>query len=210
MSYILRIDASPRHDDSHSRQLADVIIQNLRLKHTSIDVKQRDIYLNPIEHISNDTINGFFSSPEQLTKDLLEATRLSDELIAELKGAQIIIISSPLYNFSIPSGLKAWIDQIVRINQTFSYDETGFSGSVDVPEAYLALSYGAEGYAPGGALASMNFLEPYLVSLLGFLGIKQTHTFRIEGTSGDAVTLSNNKQIITKLIKENIVGVKNS
>lgn len=83
----------------------------------------------------------------------------------------------------MPSSLKAWIDQIVRINETFAFSDDGFSGLVTAKRAVLALAYGAQGYSTSADMAAMNFLEPYLVSLLRFLGIQEIDVFSIEGTS---------------------------
>lgn len=183
MPSILRIDASPRGADSYSRAIADSIENSLLAAHPEATINRRDLALQDLPSLSQSTITGFFSPKDSLSAELQAATALSDELIAELKAADTLIISAPMYNFGVPGSVKAWIDQIVRVNETFSFDGSSFQGLVDVKQAYLALSYGAEGYTGDGALAGMNFFEPYLVSLLGFLGIAQTQVFRIEGTS---------------------------
>ncbi len=183
MSYILRIDSSPRSTESHSRRIANYIENALLAKNSELHIRRRDLAAMSIPHINNDTIAGFFTPDNAMTTELQLATALSNELISELKDASILIISAPIYNFSTPSALKAWIDQIVRINATFSYDGESFTGLVSIKQVYLALSYGASGYAD--QLASMNFLEPYLVSLINFLGMDQVDIFTIEGTTGD-------------------------
>ncbi|MGH1539915.1 MAG: FMN-dependent NADH-azoreductase [Arenicella sp.] len=183
MSYILRIDSSPRSTESHSRRIANYIENALLAKNSELHIRRRDLAAMSIPHINNDTIAGFFTPDNAMTTELQLATALSNELISELKDASILIISAPIYNFSTPSALKAWIDQIVRINATFSYDGESFTGLVSIKQVYLALSYGASGYAD--QLVSMNFLEPYLVSLMNFLGMDQVDIFTIEGTTGD-------------------------
>lgn len=184
MTYILRLDTSPRNTDSVSRNLADKIERHLLSLDDSLVVKTRDLSTAGLPHISNSTITGFYTSPSDMTSELRDATALSDQLILELKQADTVLISAPMYNFGVPSSLKAWIDQIVRINQTFSFDGESFEGLVPVKRAVLALAYGANGYAPNGAFSGMNFLEPYLISLMGFLGINDTQVIRIEGTTG--------------------------
>ncbi len=183
MSYILRIDSSPRSTESHSRRIANYIENALLAKNSELHIRRRDLAAMSIPHINNDTIAGVFTPDNAMTTELQLATALSNELISELKDASILIISAPIYNFSTPSALKAWIDQIVRINATFSYDGESFTGLVSIKQVYLALSYGASGYAD--QLVSMNFLEPYLVSLMNFLGMDQVDIFTIEGTTGD-------------------------
>lgn len=206
MTYILRLDTSPRHANSESRSLADKIEQHLMSLKPSLGVKARDLSSSGLPHIANDTIAGFYSAPGDMTEGLIKATALSDELIAELKDADTLLISAPMYNFGVPSSLKAWIDQIVRINATFSFDGANFEGLVPVNRAVLALAYGANGYAPGGDFAAMNFLEPYLVSLMGFLGIGDTRVIRIQGTTGDPEDVATARELAAKQISTLYVG----
>lgn len=184
MATILRVDSSARRAVSHSRATADLIEQAILRAHPDWSVTRRDVAAEPLEHLRDETIQGFYTPADQFTDELAVATALSDQLIAELMSAETLIVSAPIYNFSMPSSLKAWVDQVMRIGRTFSYGASGFSGLVPMKTAYLALSYGGVGYAEGGDFASMNFLEPYLISLLKFMGIDQVHTFRTEGTTG--------------------------
>ena len=195
MSYLLRLDASARQNESHSRRLADMVETHLQNK-TAIAIHRRDLSQENLSHIANDTITGFYTPADAMTAELKEATALSDELIAELMGADTLLISAPMYNFSLPSSLKAWIDQISRIGKTFSYDGSGFEGLVPTKRAILVLSYGASGYAPGGDMAAMNFLEPYLISLLKFLGIQDVEVLRIEGTTGDVNAIEQGYEVL--------------
>ena len=185
MPYVLRIDSSSRHAESHSRRLADRIEARLLSGASGLDVRRRDLSDDPVPHISDETIAGFYTPPGAMTPQARDATALSDALIEELKGADTLLLSAPMYNFGVPSALKAWIDQVVRINETFAYDESGFSGLVPVRRAFVATAYGAAGYGQGGAFAAMNFLDPYLVSLLTFLGIQDVRVIRVESTTAD-------------------------
>ena len=206
MTYILRLDTSPRSTESVSRNLANKVEQHLLELDKKLFVKTRNLSTVGLPHISNDTITGFYTPTEDMTTELKEATALSDELIHELKAADTLLISSPMYNFGVPSSLKAWVDQIVRINQTFSFDGSSFEGLVPVKRAVLVLAYGAKGYAPNGDFAAMNFLEPYLISLLGFLGIQDTQVIRIEGTTGQPETLIEAKQQASNEISQLFVS----
>jgi len=183
MPTILRLDSSPRDNSSHSRAIADAVEQSFIFDSEDWRVIRRDLSTQHIDAISQETIEGFYTPKESLPLNLKKATALSDELIAELAEAETLLISAPIYNFSIPSSLKAWIDQIVRVNETFAFDGNSFSGLAKTERAILALSYGAIGYTQGSELADMNFFEPYLVSLLKFIGINEIEVFRIEGTS---------------------------
>ncbi len=186
---LLRIDASARHDGSHSRQLGDMVESAWRARHAGGRVLLRDLAAEPLPHIAAATITGYYTPPNQLTPDLRAATALSDRLIAELQSAHTLLITSPMYNFSVPSALKAWVDQVVRIGHTFAYDGGSFQGLVVRPRAVLALSYGAPGYA-AAPLAAMDHLQPYLSSLLGFLGITQVDVVSVEATTADAATIA--------------------
>jgi len=189
---LLRVDASARNEGSTTRRLADGVQARWSARHAGGRVQRRDLALDPVPHIAAATIQGFYTPPEQMSVELRRATAQSDALIAELKAAHTVLISAPIYNFSIPSSLKAWIDHVVRIGHTFAYDNGDFRGLVKGPRAVLALAYGAGGY--GGALAQMDHLRPYLTSLLSFIGITQIEVIAVEATTADADTVARNVQ----------------
>ena len=192
MAKILRIDSSSRTQGSHSRELADYF-QTTWLKHYPQDeVIVRDIIKTPILHITESTITGFYTPKEQLSPPLSQAIALSDELVDELQSVDALLLSVPMYNFSVPSALKAWIDQIVRIGRTFAYDGTNFTGLVTIKQLYVICAYGSSGFGEGEALAALNFLEPYLKQLFSFLGIKNITFFNLEGTTADEATVAQN------------------
>jgi FMN-dependent NADH-azoreductase len=186
MTTLLRIDASARHDGSYSRQLGDRFVSAWRAKATDTSVITRDIISEPIPHIANETISGYYTPQENMTKDLLAATALSDTLIGELKAADILLITTPMYNFSVPSALKAWIDHIVRINHTFAYDGHSFTGLITGKPAYVICAYGASGYTNSGPMSAYDLLQGYLGLLLGFLGFTEVHFISVEATTADA------------------------
>ncbi|MBB4843822.1 FMN-dependent NADH-azoreductase [Paucibacter oligotrophus] len=181
---LLRIDASARHQGSVSRQLADQIQARWHARWPQGRCISRDLAKEPVAQIENLTIEAFYTPTAQLSPAQRAATARSDELIAELKAAHTLLIATPIYNFAAPAALKAWIDQIVRMGQTFSYENGQFQGLVLRPRAVLALSYGAAGYQ--GPLAQMDFLRPYLSALLGFLGITEIQVISAEATTADA------------------------
>ncbi len=195
MTTILRIDASSRNADggSVSRAISDRIEKALAAR-PGTSVMRRDLATMPLPHIAAKTIAGFFTPDPEMTEELRTATALSDQLITELKSADILVLTVPMYNFSIPSALKAWIDQIIRIGHTFAFDGTSFTGLLTGKKAYVACSYGASGYASGQPFAAANFVEPYLRFLLGFLGIADVMFFSVEATTGgeDATRVNKN------------------
>jgi FMN-dependent NADH-azoreductase len=190
MSYLLRIDASSRQQDSHSRTLADAFETAWRKRYPSGTVVRRDLASTPVGHISDRTIKGFYTPREAHDADLREATGLSDTLIKELDRADTVLIATPMYNFSIPSALKAWIDQIVRINRTFAYDGAHFTGLLKVRRVVIVAAFGAAGY--GDALASADFVTPYLKFVFNFLGVSDVSVIAAEATTADATIVARN------------------
>jgi FMN-dependent NADH-azoreductase len=185
---LLRIDASARNHASQSRRLGDAAQALWQAQHPGGRVVLRDLAAQPIAHLSPQTVQGFDTLAEQMTPELRAATALSDTLIAELKGAHTVLITSPIYNFSVPAALKAWIDQVVRIRHTFSYDGQQFGGLAQGPRAVLALAYGVAGY--DGPMQALDHLQPYLVQVLNFIGITDVRTAAAQATSADAATVS--------------------
>lgn len=186
---LLRIDASARVQGSTSRALADAYEQAWLQRHMDGQVRRRDLAVQSLPHIAARTIEAFYAPAGHTDPALQEAAALSDALITELKSAHTLLISAPIYNFSVPSALKAWIDQIVRIGHTFAFDGQQFTGLVTGPRAVLALAYGAGGYQ--GPLMAMDHLRPYLTQLLGFLGIGSVEVLSVEATTGDAAVAQN-------------------
>lgn len=190
MQHILRLDASARTSDSNSRALGDYVEQQWHARQPDGRITRRDLAREPIEQIRQETIAGFYTPPEALTPELRAATALSDQLIGELQAADTLLITTPMYNFGVPAALKAWIDQIVRIGHTFSYDGSNFGGLVKADTAIICAAYGASGYEAGGGFRAANFVEPYLAFLLGFLGVKQVHFISVQATTADADTVA--------------------
>lgn len=184
---LLRIDSSARLHGSVSRRLADRIESAWQLANPNGDIRRRDLAQQSPPHIDQLTIEGFYAPDGAMSAEQRAATALSDELLTELKSSTTLLLSAPIYNFSVPSALKAWIDQIVRINHSFAYDGERFSGLLPGPHAVLALAYGAAGYQ--GPLQVMDHLQPYLRQLLGFLGASRVDVISAEATSSGATTV---------------------
>ncbi len=162
-SHILRIDTSALHEASASRALADRIAD--RISGPDTQVTQRDLG-DGIPGISGPWLAANFTPADARTPDQSAALALSDTLIQELKEADTLVISLPIYNFGIPSALKAWIDQIARAGITFKYTDTGPIGLLDGKRAYISVTSG--GTEVGGPI---DFATGYLKHVLGFVGI---------------------------------------
>jgi FMN-dependent NADH-azoreductase len=172
--------------------LADYFEKNWKLVNPNGTVIYRDLAKQQLPHIQNNTIEGFYTPLEYWSPESKKATALSDELIKELKSADDILISSPLYNLNIPSNLKAYLDQVVRIGHTFNTNEKGYYGLLEDKSAYLATAKG--GRYKGTFIEQYDFQEPYLKAILGHMGIKIRGLFSLEGT-GDSNVLEQNKRI---------------
>jgi FMN-dependent NADH-azoreductase len=194
MTTILRVDASSRSQGSHSRMLGDKIEHALLACNPNARVLRRELASAPIEHIRTTTIQGYYTPTEAMTAELRDATAISDAVISEVKSADTLLITTPMYNFSIPSALKAWIDQLVRIGHTFAYDGSNFTGLLPGKKAVIAIAYGAGGYLRGGPFSGADFVQPYLRFLLNFLGVQDVRFLGIEQTTADAATIADETQ----------------
>jgi len=179
MNNLLRIDTSTRKIDSHSRDLANRLEKKWKEKNTDAQVSYRDLSKTEIPHLTQDFIKTIYvpSNDRGATENATLA--LSDELIAELRNADTILLSTPMFNFSVPSVLKAYIDQVSRVGETFSMDESGYTGLLIGKKLIIAAAYGAD----FKDMREMDFVEPYLKSLFSFLGFSDIEYFAIEGTS---------------------------
>ena len=206
MPNLLRIDASARREASVSREVTDAFESKWRNDNPGGTVTVRDLAKTPVEHIREKTIQGFYTPREQFTSELEDATAFSDELIAELIEADTLLIGTPIYNFTVPSSLKAWIDQVTRIGVTFSFSpEHGLYGLVKgkkaVVVAALGLSY------QNTPLQEQDYLRTYLKMWLNFLGIDEVEVIAVEGTSvGDDIA-AKNKAAALQHIHHQVVGV---
>ena len=182
---ILHVISSPRAA-SYSHRLSDGIIQKLQAAHPGSTVQVRDLVTHAFPHLEEAAIQSFQSPAEGRTPAQREATRHSDEVIAELMAADVLVIGAPLYNFGISSNLKAWIDHIVRAGVTFRYGANGPEGLVpNTKKVYVAMASG--GVYSEGFMTAYDFVAPYLKTVLGFIGLTDLTVARVEGTSNPAL-----------------------
>lgn len=178
---ILHLISSPRGGESFSIKLGNAIVEKLEAANPGSTVVIHDLNKTPLPHLEEVHISSFFTPAEKHSPELAEAVKHSDAAIAELNDADAIVIGAPMYNFSIHSGLKAWIDHISRVGKTFKYSEKGPEGLVKNKKVYLAISSG--GVYSEGFMKAYDFTEQYLRALLGFLGMTDLKTVRVEGLS---------------------------
>jgi len=153
------------------------VLAELRARDPRLIVTVRDLGANPIPHLNSDSATALRGAAP---RNEAQATtqELSDTLIAELKAADTIVIGAPMYNFGIPSTLKAWFDYVLRAGITFRYTEAGPVGLLEGKRAIVIESRG--GYYSEGATKVLDSQEPHLKTLLGFVGIKDTTFIRVE------------------------------
>lgn len=161
---VLRVDASGRESGSTTRALADIFVQGLAAR-GPVRVTGRDV-AKGLPFVDEPWIAANFTEPEQRDEAKRAALARSDELVREVMEADLLLIGVPLYNFSVPASLKAWIDQIARARLTFRYTEHGPEGLLKGKRAILVVATG--GTPVEGA---MDFATPWLKHVLGFLGI---------------------------------------
>jgi FMN-dependent NADH-azoreductase len=181
MTQILFVTSSVRAEDSFSNQVATTVLNDLRKAHPDAGVVIRDLAKEPVPHIDGDFVEAT-RTPQGPTTDKQRAlVARSDVLVDELKKADIIVIAAPMYNFSIPSTLKAWIDYICRPGQTFSYSDKGPEGLLKGKRAILILARG--GIYSSGPMQSFEHQATYLHSVLNFLGITNVQSIELEGVA---------------------------
>jgi FMN-dependent NADH-azoreductase len=181
MKKILHIISSPKGDASFSIKLGNAIVEKVKDANPGSTVTETNLAKKHFPHLEEAQITSFFTPAQQRSPENLEAIKHSDEAIAEVMDADVIVIDAPLYNFSIPSALKAWVDHIARAGVTFKYDENGPEGLVKGKKVYVALASG--GIYSDGPMKGYDFAAPYLKSVLGFMGMTDFTVFRVEGVS---------------------------
>lgn len=158
---VLHIDASARNQDSQSRKFSAHVVA----EQNADEIIRRDLS-NGLPFLTEEWAIGTFTPPENRSAAQDEALALSDKLVEELQRSDTIVIGTPIYNFSIPAVLKAWIDQIARAGVTFKYGENGPVGLLEGKKVIVTVASG------GTAIGSdYDFATPYLKFALGFLGI---------------------------------------
>jgi FMN-dependent NADH-azoreductase len=181
MPTLLHLDASPL-ETSVSRELAREFVAKWKSTHADGTVVYRDLAALPPAPVSQAWVHAAFTPIDSRTAEQKALLAPSDELIEELQTADEIVIGVPMHNFSIPASLKLWIDQIVRSGRTFAYDASGPQGLLTGKKATLLIASGGV-YSPGSPAAAMNFVEPYLQKILGFIGITDIRTVAVGGVS---------------------------
>ncbi|MEL6222588.1 MAG: NAD(P)H-dependent oxidoreductase [Cyanobacteria bacterium J06627_8] len=195
MKTILRIDASARHTCSHSRQLGDRLINEIQNRSPQTIVKHRDL-AKGVPLLTEAMIGAYNTPDDQRTDDQVRLLQISDTLIDELKISDILLITTPIYNFSIPGALKAYIDLVCRPRMTFRFGESGPVGLLRDRKTYLVITSG------GTPIDSdIDFATGYLKHVLGFMGIRNVEVIASDRLmSGAEVRLTRARQQIEQSV----------
>lgn len=192
---VLVISASARQDGSISRKLTADLLAALADRHGDLDVHYRDVAAG-VPFINSAWVDANFTPEESRTAQQRQELAYSDELVDELRSADLLVIAAPIYNFSIPATLKAWIDMIARARVTFRYTDSGVEGLLQGKKAYVL--------APSGGVpvgSAVDFATPYLRHALGFVGISDVEIIGAPGADRDGgEALSNARAHIAEII----------
>ena len=184
---LLHIDSSVTGNNSVSRQLTERIVAEWRASHPGTQVDYLDLAAAAPSHLSVDSL-GFRLGPqgEGLSEVQQRENALSEALVTQFLAADVIVVGAPLYNFSIPSQLKAWIDRIAQAGRTFKYTDKGAVGLAGGKTVIVASSRGGV-YSTSDGGRAMEHQESYLQTVFGFFGITDVRFVRAEGVAmGDA------------------------
>jgi FMN-dependent NADH-azoreductase len=181
VSNILLITSSPRGDASYSTRIARTLAEKLASRGENSKLTVRDLTAQPLPHIDDTFAVARGTPPERLSPPQKAVLGLSDALVAELSGADVIIIAAAMINFGIPSNLKAYIDHVLRPGVTFKYSEKGPEGLLRNKKVYLVLARG--GVYSQGFMQSLNFQDPYLKAVLAFIGLADVEVIAAEGVA---------------------------
>src|SRR3984893_9576082 len=172
MATLLRIDSSPLGSDaSFSRQLTHEFVQHWQRTHADGKLITRDLVTTKLQPLSAEWIGAAHTPEAALSPNQQDVVSLSNQLTAALESADEYVSGVAMHNFSIPAVLKLWIDQIARAGKTFSYGEGGVQGLLQGKKATVLMASGGV-YELGTPSGALNFVEPYLRAVLGFLGVK--------------------------------------
>jgi len=176
---LLHIDASILGANSASRQVSAAVVERLRAAQPGLEVTYRDLAAQPLTHLSGEHLaaaQGATPESPSLQRDLANGQAVLEEFLA----ADTVVIGAPMYNFTIPSQLKAWIDRILVAGKTFRYSEKGPEGLAGSKRVIIAISRGGF-YGPGSPASALEHLESYLRGVFGFIGVTNLEVIVAEG-----------------------------
>jgi FMN-dependent NADH-azoreductase len=178
---ILHIDCSPR-PESHSRKLSAAVVEKLVTMLPGAHISRRDLGNEPLPH-AGAAYAAALATPASLAAAgrSAEAVLPAEQLIQEVERADVVVIGTPMNNFTVPSVLKAWIDQILRVGRTMQSTPTGKVGMLQDRPVFVGVASG--GVFAGDRASQPDFLTPYLTTVLGCIGLDTVHYLRLQATA---------------------------
>ncbi|WP_416886005.1 FMN-dependent NADH-azoreductase [Marinospirillum sp.] len=176
---ILQLDSGLFAGQSVSRDLTQKIVAQLQQQHPQAEVIYRDLIAQPVAHLDAEILTASATAEAERSPRQQQELALTETLLEEIFAADVLVIGAPLYNFSLPTQLKAWIDRITQAGRTFQYTAEGPEGLLKGKKAFIASAQG--GLYSEGAAAAMEHQESYLRVLLAFIGIEEVHLIRAAG-----------------------------
>lgn len=175
---ILAISASAQQQNSLSRHLLAELLAYLDKTEQIGTLVERDLSRNDIALITEQHIGAFYTPKDERSEPQKQLLRQSDDLVAELQAADTLVIATPMYNFSVPASLKAWIDMVCRVGETFRYGDNGPEGLTNIDTAYIVV-------ATGGVPidSAYDFVVPYLKQVAAFIGVKEVKVVAADGSN---------------------------
>lgn len=177
MPTLLAIKVSPRGHASTSRALTDTFVANWMTSNPGGRVIERDLAADPLPYVDLPWIGGAFTRPEEHSPESAAAIKVSDELVGEIQAAEHLVIGTPMYNFSIPAALKAWIDHIVRVGVTVTPENVGM---LTGKKTTIILATGGD-FGPGAPAERYDLASGYLRQVLGWIGITDVEILLANG-----------------------------
>ncbi len=197
MKKLLIIESSPNGDHSISRKVSEGLVAKIKaVSSNQLEIRSRDLIASPVPHLGGLAIQAFFTPLENRTPELNKAAELSDTLTDELLWADEIVLSVPMWNFGVPSVVKAWIDHVSRAGKTFSFGEKGLVGLAGGRKVHLIVASGS--VFSEGPFAAYDQLVPYIKTFFGFIGISEVNVIRAEGVNDPA----NKDKAISKALNQ--------
>ncbi len=203
---VLIVNSSTREEYSHSRSLSKLFVETWSKKYPNDSYVYREVGLTPVPHITNEWIGASFTKVEARTAENQKILELSNTLVKELKEADIYVIAAPMYNWSIPSGLKSYIDQIMRINETWKFrsgrPDGDYVGLLEDKRMFILSSRGDSGYGVNEKNGHMNFQTTYLTFIFNILGVKDITTLSLDNEEfGGELFAQSQRKIFDQIAK---------
>jgi FMN-dependent NADH-azoreductase len=198
---ILHLDCSPRGQASQSYGIARQIIGFLQEREPAALLVTRTLGAGAISHIDASYATALGAkerSPAEISPS--GSMSRSEELIQELESSDVVVIGTPMHNFTVPSALKAWIDHVVRVRRTFNITAEGYVGTLRDRPVFIAVSSG--GRYSGARTRQPDFLTPYLKAILGTIGLHDVTFFAAEGSAGGAEAVAESRTRADRALQE--------